>query len=378
MRVEAVTDLASLRALWAEWSALPLPSPMQSPEWLVSWWEAYGEDDPAYELTTLALHDDAGRLVGLAPWYTRRRASTGPTLRQLGDGRASSDHGTLLCRAEDEPAVVTAAARWLGDSAGEGWRRVRFEAINDDDRAMNHLQRLLDEAGLDTERVADIGSFPAELASAGEDLSWDGYLATLSKNRRKRLRRWRRECFDTGRAETHRVCDVSELGERWPTLVRLHAERREGMGETGVFDCPRFNRFQRLAAERLLAEDRLYFAVLELDGETVAAEYSLQDASSVYAYQGGIAANALDRDAGHLSMIGLVDHAIATGRSRLDLLRGDEPYKQSWGATHRPASTLHVRPRDAAGTLERWAGNAYRAVRDARRQRRWAKSQSQT
>ena len=297
MRVEVVTDLAGLRGVSSDWRSLPLPTPMQSPEWLVSWWEAYGQDDPRRDLVTLAICDDDGRLAGLAPWYTRRTPMAGATLRQLGDGRASTDHSTILCAAEDEPAVVTAAAGWLIETVGTAWRRVRLEAINDDDRAMSHLERLLVEAGLDTQRIADVGSFPAELTTDGAEPTWDNYLATLSKNRRKKLRRWQREMFDTGRAVVRVVSTAEELREQWPTLVRLHNERREGMGERGVFDCPRFDRFHRLASERLLTEGRLYFAVLELDGEPVAVEYTPQDERAVYAYQGGIAASALDRAA---------------------------------------------------------------------------------
>lgn len=365
MQVELLTTLGALRRLEPEWRELSLPTPMQSPAWLVSWWEAYGEEDPALELATLAVRDDKGRLAGLAPWYRQKRPLVGATLRLLGDGRASTDHHTLLTRSpEDEPAVVTAAARWLIDTAGDAWRRLRFEALDAHDSATLHLQRLLDEAGLDTERIDGVGRFPVALPSTNSDNRWEAYLATVSKNRRKRLRKWTREQLDTGRA-TIRVAETQADREAlWPTLVRLHGERREGMGEEGVFDCPKFDRFHRLAGARLLDEGRLHFAVLEIDDEPAAIEYALQDNTAVYAYQGGISQAALDRDAGHLSLLGLLRHALETGRTTFDLLRGDEPYKASWGAERRATSTLHARPRDAAGTLERWAGDAYRSLRD--------------
>jgi CelD/BcsL family acetyltransferase involved in cellulose biosynthesis len=120
-----------------------------------------------------------------------------------------------------------------------------------------------------------------------------------------------------------------------------------------------------------LAEGRLHLSLLELDGEPVAIDYALQDpvgkgSNAVYAYQGGISAAGLQADAGHLSFLAVARAAMESGRTRLDLLRGDEPYKLSWGAKRRPSYTLHARPRDTAGTLERWAGNAYRRWRDRR------------
>ena len=364
MQVEALKTLGALRRLEPEWRELRLPSPMQSPAWLVSWWEAYGEDDPALELSVLAVRDANGRLVGLAPWYTQRQPLVGKTIRFLGDGRAATDHHTILTgSSEDEPGVVSSIARWLIDTAGGAWRRLRFESLDADDSAMNHLERLLVEAGLDTQRVDTVGSFPVELPAADGD-PWEAYLASLSKNRRKKLRRWSREWLDSGRATYRVVSTEAERAELWPTLVRLHGERREGMGEEGVFDDRRFDRFHWLASERLLADGRLHFALLEVDGSPAAIEYAVQDDACVYAYQGGISAVALDQDAGHLSLMGLFKHALATGRTRFDLLRGDEPYKESWGATLRPSSTLHARPSDLAGKFERWAGDAYRSLRD--------------
>jgi CelD/BcsL family acetyltransferase involved in cellulose biosynthesis len=38
-----------------------------------------------------------------------------------------------------------------------------------------------------------------------------------------------------------------------------------------------------------------------------------------------------------------VERAIASGRSRLDLLRGDEAYKYEWGALDEPIQRLLVR-----------------------------------
>lgn len=363
MRLELIEDIASLELHSAAWSQLALPSPMQSASWLLSWWQAYGEDNKAMSLSVvLAWQDD--QLVGLAPFYVEHHPLFGKTLRWLGDGRASTDHTTLLTEsAEHEPAVVIAIAGWVAEGATKRWHRLRLEAIDANDRAGNQFERLLFEAGIDTEWIDDIGSFPAPLAS-----DWETYLAGFSKNRRKRLRRWEREWFDTGRVSMRIAKTEAEREAMWPELVQLHNERREGMGEQGVFDCPRFNEFHQLASARLLAEGKLYLGLLETDGVPTAIDYSPQDETTIYAYQGGISVAGLDQDAGHLCLLALVKQAIASGRSTLDLLRGDEPYKMNWRAEHLPARTLHARPRNLIGKLERWAGNTYRSLRDAKQQ----------
>ncbi|TWT46909.1 GNAT family N-acetyltransferase [Botrimarina hoheduenensis] len=370
MSLHVIDNLAALHALSDEWRALRLPTPMQSPEWLVSWWEAYGESNPHATLAVLAIRNETGVLIGLVPWWLQSRPFAGATLRWLGDGRAASDHTTLLCRSpEDEPAVVSAAARWVAQGAGRVWRRLRLENLDADDRASAEFCRLLEQYGIETEWVASIDSFLVTFpATPGIDPAalWEAYLETLSKNRRKKLRRWRRDGLDSGRATVRMVHDEDERRELWPVLVRLHRERREAMGEHGVFDLPEFDQFHQLASRRLLQRGELYFALLEIDGIPAAIEYALQDAQCVYAYQGGISTAALELDAGHLSLLALFDHALASGRERFDLLRGDEPYKLSWGAVRRSTRTLHARPRDAAGKLESFTTRAYRQWRDRR------------
>lgn len=369
MKVEAVNCPDKLARLAPDWRRLPTPSPMQSPEWLLAWWNAYGKPERGveHELCVLTVRDSEGRLVGLAPWRLEKRSLAGPTLRWLGDGRASSDHHTLLCGAEDREEMVESIADWLITHAGDTWRRVRFEAITDNDLAMHALQRRLADAQLDTEWIDDHGLYTAVLSESDEPTAWNDYLNSRSKNRRKRLRRWTRELFESGRATVRRVTTEEERQLMWPLLVRLHRERREAMGHASVFDEERFNAFHQEASAALLAASQLYFALLEFDGEPAAIEYALQDSRAVYAYQGGIANWALGHDVGHLSMLAMLHHTLDTGRTRYDLLRGDEPYKISWGAVRRQARTLHVRPRTLSGALERWAGNAYRGLRDARR-----------
>lgn len=369
MPLEVVDNLDRLRALTAAWRELAIPTPMQSPEWLLSWWEAFGEPDPRCELATLVVTDTDHVVVGLCAWYVRHHPILGPTLRVLGDGRAATDHSTLLCRStEDEPGVVTAAAEWILAGSGQTWRRLRLENLDTDDRAATELFRLLEERGLDTEWVPSVDSFPITFPESvlGEETAearWDAYLASLSKNRRKKVRRWQRDWFDSGRATVRVAQSHADRLALWPTLIDLHGERRRAMGEQGVFDMPTFDRFHQLASEQLLDAGNLYLALLEIDGEPAAIEYALHDADCIYAYQGGISLNGLEQDAGHLSIMAMLRHALAAGKTRFDLLRGDEPYKLSWGAERRPTRTLHARPRDTVGAMERVASRAYRRLR---------------
>ena len=56
--------------------------------------------------------------------------------------------------------------------------------------------------------------------------------------------------------------------------------------------------------------------------------------------------DASDLSPGVLLVYAYIRHALATGLRRLDFLRGDEPYKYSWGAVDEPIQRILVRRRE--------------------------------
>ena len=71
--VESIRTLDALRALEADWHVLLAesrsPSVFLRPEWIVTWWEIFGD---TFDLAFRTVRDDAGALVGLAPLMTGR------------------------------------------------------------------------------------------------------------------------------------------------------------------------------------------------------------------------------------------------------------------------------------------------------------------
>jgi CelD/BcsL family acetyltransferase involved in cellulose biosynthesis len=124
-------------------------------------------------------------------------------------------------------------------------------------------------------------------------------------------------------------------------LIGLHQRRWRHRGWPGCFASERFLKFHREVALRLLAFDALLMSWLEVDGRPVAAEYHLAGDHIVYAYQSGIAHDALDFQPGHLSHLATIRRAIERGDRAFDFLRGDEPYKSHWRAV--PRATLEAR-----------------------------------
>jgi CelD/BcsL family acetyltransferase involved in cellulose biosynthesis len=355
MHTELITQLAQLQAIAGEWNRLALPSPMQSPDWLIPWWQVYGGANR--ELAVLAIRDDDSQLAGLCPWFVEHRP-TGASLRWLGSGAVCSDHAGILVARSASHDVVRAAADWLCDFSASGCTRIAFDAIDSDDRLLEALISGMHQNGwLITDR-SEPGTACIELPA-----SWDEYLQKVSKNHRKRCRRLQREFFETERVRTQVATDPAECLQAFEHLVSLHNERRRSIGGRGAFEDPQFRRFHELAIHRLATSGKLQLRLLEVDNQLAAIEYLLTDDTTLYAYQSGLSPYGETISAGTLSMLSLIRDSIDHRRQRIDLLRGTEPYKFSWGAVHRPARTTILRRRSLAAVVESCFDNARERAR---------------
>ena len=359
MKTELLTHTAQLGEIATDWEALPRPSPMQSPHWLIPWWGVFANS--TRQLAVVTVRNDSGNLIGLAPWYVQDDRA-GRCLRFLGDGTACSDHATLLWAGPDLPTVVDALADWVLNASPAQWRLLYLEEVDHDDLAMGRFVTRLASARQLISSREGVGSCYADLPA-----TWETFLTGVSKNHRKRCRRWEREFFDSQRVTVTVAKSPDDCRTVWHELVALHNERRNSLGESGAFEDQQFRAFHDQAVLRLAAADQLQMRVLRHNGIPVAAEYVLQDQGTLYAYQSGMSRQGIDLAAGNLSVLALVRDAIATGRCRLDLLRGDEPYKFSWSAKRRPTQTIVVRRGSATGHLGTWCDLAWNHAKQARR-----------
>ena len=359
-RVVRLATLAQIQPWIGQWNAMARGVPFRRWEWLESWWRQYGpgpaEQHKSRELFVLAAFDAGQTLVGLAPWYVERSASQGRIVRFLGSGEVCSEYLSMMCVDGKEEFVARNLARWLTESAksertkvesngtpngqpSDGWDVLKLSAVANDDMAISRLLVHLGGQGNAVYRRPAMNCWRLALPA-----SWDDYLAMVSKSHRKQLRRLDRDFFRSGRACIHWVREPDQLEHALSVLIALHQRRWKHLGWPGCFASERFLAFHREVALRLLAFDALRMSWLEIDGRAVAAEYHLAGDGIVYAYQSGIAPDALDYQPGHLSHLATIRRAIERGDRAFDFLRGDEPYKSHWRAVPRATFEARVVP----------------------------------
>ncbi len=353
MQVIQISSGQQLLTLANEWNCLSDGIPFRSFSWAEAWWRHYGPQNrsrPAGEVTdssesaepelfVLAVRDERGQLVGVAPWQRCRSASRGRVVRFLGSGEVCSEYQTILTTPQFASEVNRAIADYLCGPASGQWDLLELAAVKADDANVTRLVRELARRDHRIHRRKIHNCWRLELPE-----SWDDYLKTLSKSHRKQLRRLQDRVLDTDRTSFHSVSCRDSLNHGWGVLVDLHQRRRNSLGEPGCFASRRFAAFHREIAEGMLASGQLRLDYLLLDGKPVAAEYHLAGDGIVYGYQAGVDPDRLDDEPGRLISIALLRKAIEDGCSAIDFLRGDEPYKAHYRAEPRDMVEFRVVP----------------------------------
>ncbi len=344
------------------------------------WWRYYGgrptRGNRASGLYVLGVLDEAGRLIGVAPWYLDAGTWRGRVLRFLGSGEVCPEYLTVPAARGLEGPVAAALADWLTAARGaDAWDLLELTAVGHQDAAIAHLARRLEASGNLVHQRAGPSCWRIALPK-----SWDEYLATLSKQHRNQLRKAERRLLASGRAVVHRVQQAEDLRRGEQILVELHQARWRALGQPGCFSSERYTAFHSAVLRELLARQQLILFWIELDGKPFVVEYLMAAADTVYHYQCGLDASRLDDSPGRLGTIVSLQLAIAGGYRVLDMLRGDEPYKAHFRA--QPNACLEIRAVPArfpararhgiwlaGSSVKRWlaarrAGNRRHAVQD--------------
>ncbi len=330
MRVLEITDAAALEALRPEWSDLlarcPEASPFLTPQWLLPWWRHLGGG----ELLTLALRDGP-RLVALAPLFVHRREGR----RRLGFlGGGISDELDLVCERANGEEAARLVVEHLCRRA-ERWDACALVDLPPGSPLVSAV------AALGAGEIDEIGACQAlELPATTEE-----FLDALGPSRRRNLRRSRRLLEAKGGLRLERAA-AGEVEPALEDLFRLHGARWAARGERGVLATQPLQAFHRKAASGLASCGVLRLRRLFVDGAVAAALYGMARGRRAFAYLAGFDPGLAQASPGTLLTAGAIEDSIHEGLASYDFLRGDEPYKSSWGVRPVPRLRVRLRPCD--------------------------------
>jgi hypothetical protein len=310
-------------------------------QWQQLWWKHFGATADC-TLQLLALRDERGALVGIAPLFFASepfppvKEYRPGELRPVGEGDPRrlvrivggievADYLDLITPVESLPAVWSAVLDYLL-ARREEWDAIDLHSLPEWSPSREILPRLAAERGLKAEALAE-DACPA-VALPGD---FETYLMSLRKKDRHELRRKVRKLEGREDVRWYLVppLDGEAMREKMHVFLDLH--RKSGVDKAHFMDDKMAAFFLEMG-DTLVETGWLDLAILEIDGQPASAYFSYNYKGRLYLYNSGYDPRFGSYSAGVALLAYRINKAINQGIQCFDFLRGDEPYKYDFGA----------------------------------------------
>jgi CelD/BcsL family acetyltransferase involved in cellulose biosynthesis len=322
-----------------EWNDLVRRSPVNhifmTWEWQSTWWHVY---EPGH-LWVLACRDEAGALVGLAPWFVQDRPDGTRAVVAIGC-REVTDYIDIIVDQAQADTIVNCLMAYVAENASQ-FDMIELCNIPEQSISYRLLPRLLKQYGFVTsiahEDVCPVIDLPD---------TWEGYLMLLDKKQRHEVRRKLRRAQGAAEGlDWYVVSHEHDLTTHIDTFLSLMAA--SDPDKAHFLSDTKNTAFFRSMIPVVFEAGWLQFAFLAVGGKPVAAYLNFDYEGHILVYNSGL----LQTEYGHLSpgivlLSHLIQHAIESGHQVFDFLQGDEAYKYRMGGqdTHVYTLTAHWRP----------------------------------
>jgi CelD/BcsL family acetyltransferase involved in cellulose biosynthesis len=319
---------AELEVLRPEWDGILRnavgSTVFSSLDWLSAWWKSYGS---GRELVALLFFSADGELVGLAPLYCDARIVLGRRLKVLrlaGDGSKDSENLDFVVRFGYEDACALRFLSWFRQR--RAWDLCVLDTLPDASLFAKALLRYLRSS-----KWSILERRSTHLLVHLPD-SWEGYLQRLSPEFRPLLTRYPRRLKATHKVDIYQCSKTADLRKNLSTLFSLHQKRWQKRGKNGAFGDPNRCRFYYEVARSFLEKGWLEFWLMDVDGATVAAQFCVRFAGTVYLLQEGFDPQYMHEKVGYALRAEMFQDLIRRGIQQYDFLAGRDPYKLRFGA----------------------------------------------
>lgn len=295
---------------WNIWRRDPRATPFQSPAWLDAWWTHLGGG----ERIDVAVRNADERLVALLPAFVW---NDNGVRRLVPVGVGHSDYCDALVDPEEPDAVARLWRALL--EAGERCDEILLPDVRADSPLLGPVPDGL------IAKDAPVELCPVLHLGAGE------LEAVIPKSKRRKLALARNRAARLGGVGVALV-EAAGVVEALDALFALHQAQWRAAGKPGVLADARVQAFHRTAAPALAQAGLLRMAAARRDGRIVAVILGSADRTRWHGYISGVDMTEPGQSFGTIAFACLLEAAIADGAREFHFLRGDEPYKFSWGA----------------------------------------------
>jgi tetratricopeptide (TPR) repeat protein len=246
----------------------------------------------------------------------------------------SADYTGMVCRPEAENKVIPAFARYIRQM---NWARFNLDNLRMSERRVRLLLACFPRAGFhctEVDRVSKVDGIDLTLCPyVTLPKDWNAYLETLSPNTRQKIRRLLKQVDGPGEYRIS-VSTTETFAEDLKTLLRLWEAKwrsRKGDRMDGLV------RSNGIMLTRSFQSGLVYLPTFWHGDRAVAALATMVDPRkrTFSFFMAGRDETFDGPPAGTILHAFSIRHAIESGYSEYDFLRGNEPYKYSFGCAER-------------------------------------------
>ena len=312
-------------------------------EWLSTWWKYFGQDK---EMNIL-LFEKANRVIGILP-LMKIKCKVALIKWNILETIGSLNYNCVwLVPHEYVDDAMTAFLAYIEDEMTRDRLLLRLSFIPEDSLFLDRLQKhasLSSRSMFIHKKVTTIAPYIKLPAT------WKEFISSLSRNRRKILRRALRALEKQGEIQLKEY-NLDTLDDGLSKFYDLHQSRWQAVNIRGVFSNPQMKEFYRDIASQFLRNNWLYFTCLTLNKEPVSIEYSFIYNQKLYNTTIGRDILYSEYGVGHLHHFFIIKEAIKRHLQEVDLLRGDEPYKFHWTKSARRYIRIILKKRSYGSRL---------------------------
>ena len=332
MKIEAISSPSDCEAFREEWEALHNnirpQMPFSSPLWNLTWWKHYSKNSFAanYSFFMHTVRDAQGGLIAVVPWMITTRPGFGPlkirTLNYFGADQSITEIRGVICKPENEAAVIAALLRYLREG------NFQFDIIDwmyvGDPSAVETLEQ---KTPLSFCQINSIYILSLKT-------SWTALYSGLSSSTKKYMRRSYEKVAESKQEfKFSIVSDASEYPEAMARFFRLHTARASSIdmfAHPDKFNYEKNRQFIYDIFESLFSTRSAIIFELRLGDEVAACRLGFILGNSIYIYYSGYDPRWRNHSVGTVLMIEAVKWSISNNFTEFNLSAGKDRSKLRW------------------------------------------------
>jgi CelD/BcsL family acetyltransferase involved in cellulose biosynthesis len=319
--VKSEEEFGALKPAWEElFQANPSHTPYQTWGWNFTWWKYFG----APELLRVFVVEEDDRVIGIAPFFLRKRFYGWP-LPHLGFiSQKRSDYLDFVVRAGAEANFFQQLLEYLHENQSE-WLFIELKDVPDTSANLPYffqeVGKFFPVLGWEAQRVCVTVPLRAE---------WESYLTTLGKRTRKDVGYDRRFLEKNFTVDFKVFTNSSAVFDGLEDLVKVYRGRWQSEKGATRFEEKRVADFEREICSLFSHAGWYRLYLLYANNEPVAGLSGYVRNNKYYAdaYAHSPAYNKYS--VGNVLLGLAIEDCIKNQWNELDLTRGDESYKFRW------------------------------------------------